>query len=125
MPQAGGQNPVLARLAAMRGGGGGQNPVGPGDQADALLKLKTGVDMLNDSLKGLQVGSEPYNAVAAAIKQLVKHVPQGAPTAGAQQTQLQDLQRQLARRAILQRVLAMQGGGSTPQPMPSTPLPGA
>ena len=97
---------------------------GMGTQADALMKVKSAVDMLQTALPALGAGSEAHTAVLRAITQLARHVPQGAPTAGVQQTQIQDMLRNTIRNALLQRVMAQQGGGQQPM-SPSTPLPGA
>jgi hypothetical protein len=67
------------------------------------------------------------------VTQLSRHIPQGQPTVGLQQTQLMDLVRNVARNAMMSKIMGQQqpaaGGpaqqaGPTP-PAPSTPLPGA
>lgn len=88
------------------------------------MQVKQAVDLLQSALPGLMTGSEPHRAVLQAINQLSRHVPQGAPTAGVQQTQLQDMLRNTVRNALLQRVMASQSGGASPM-APSTPTPGA
>ena len=123
-PGAGGPpSPVLAALARARGGAQPTAP-GMGTQANSLMQVKQAVDMLQTALPGLGVGSEAHTAVLNALRQLSRHIPQGAPTAGTQQTQLQDMMRNTIRNALLQRVMAQQGGGAQPM-APSTPLPGA
>jgi hypothetical protein len=120
-----GGSPVLAALARARGG---QSPSAPGQgtMASSLMQVKQAIDMLQQALPGLMTGSEPHTAVITAIRALSRHMPQGAPTAGVQQTGLQDMLRNTLRNALLQRVMAAQGaggaGGATP---PSTPVPGA
>jgi hypothetical protein len=80
-------------------------------------------------LTGLDAGSQPHRDALNALRQLSRHLPQGAPTAGVQQTQLGDVLRMIMRSALLQKLRGQQGGqqgGGGPQPpMPSTPLPGA
>ena len=91
-------------------------------QANALMQIKSAVEMLQGALPGLGTGGEIHQAVLTAIRALSGHVPQGAATAGVQQTQLQDMLRNTVRNALLQRVMSQQGGGGA---QPSTPLPGA
>jgi hypothetical protein len=114
---------------------------GAGDMAGGLMKLKTAVDMLQAALPSLATGSQQHKDAIRAISQLSRHLPQGAPTAGAQQTQLMDLLRSTMRNALLQKLMTQRqgqggppgppdggGGGAMPgqdQPTPSTPLPGA
>jgi hypothetical protein len=94
-----------------------------GEQAHSLMQVKTAVELLQTALPGLGTGGEVHTAVIRAINALSRHVPQGAPTVGTQQTMMQDLQRNTLRNAILQRLQAQQRG---PGPMqPSTPVPGA
>ena len=96
------------------------------------MMLQTAVQMITQALQGLPVGSEAHTAAINAMRQLSRHVPQGAPTTGVQQTQLQDMLRSLARNALLQRIMQQRsqqgGGGQQPgaqAPPPTTPLPGA
>lgn len=138
-PQGGG--PVLAALARRRGGAQPSAP-GMGNQADALMALKSAVDMIQNALHGLLPGSKPHTQAVNALRQLSRILPQGAPVAGVQQTQLQDLLRNTIRNALMQRIMSNQGGAQAPPgaadagtgpagpndaqaPMPSTPLPGA
>jgi len=88
------------------------------------MTIKSAIDMLQNALPGLGTGGEAHSAVLTAIRALSRHVPQGEPTAGVQQTQLQDMLRQTMRNALLQRVMAQQGGGQQPM-SPSVPMPGA
>jgi hypothetical protein len=96
-----------------------------GTQAQALMTIKQAVDMLQQALPGLGTGGEIHGAVLNAIRQLARHVPQGAPTAGVQQTQLQDMLRNTMRNALMQRIMQQQGAGGSGGPSPSTPIPGA
>jgi hypothetical protein len=116
---------------------------GPGNMAQGLMQMKTAVDMLQASLPNLATGSQQHKDCLNAISRLAKHLPQGAPTAGTQQTQIQDLLRSTMRNALMQRIMSQQGGGQggppggTPDggggaqppgdqaPPPATPLPGA
>ena len=133
--------PALAALARR-----GQQPQvsspGMGNMAQGLMQLKTAVDMLQAALPNLGTGSKQHTDCLKALQSLSKHLPQGAPTAGVQQTQLQDLLRNTIRNAMMQRLIGQQsgggqagggpggpgapgGGGMQPSPAPSMPLPGA
>ena len=113
---------------------------GPGNQADAMMKVKSAVDMITAALPGLGAGTPLYTASLNALRQLSKHLVTGGPTAGVQQTQLQDMLRGTIQRALFSKILqarAAQGqesnpnqpAGPSPQmaqaPMPSMALPGA
>jgi len=138
-PMEGG--PILAALARRS-----QSPAvsapGPGDMAAGLMMLKQAVDMIHQALPSLEAGSQPHKDAVNALSRLTRHLPQGAPTAGVQQTQLGDMMRNTQRNALLQKLMLSQQGGSqqggqgggtgpspsgtpTATPNPSTPIPGA
>jgi hypothetical protein len=95
---------------------------GAGRQADAIVKLGKAIQMIQEALMGLPVGSDIHKAANKAIGDLARHVPVGPDTQGVQQTAGQDLRRQQVAQALLG---AIKGGGG-PQPMaPALPLPGA
>lgn len=113
---------------------------GAGNQAQSMTQVKAAVDMITAALPGLGAGTPLYTAALNALRQLSKHLAQGQPTAGVQQTMLQDLLRRTTQNAMFQKMLGQRGAqgqegspdmsaGTTPQiaqaPMPSTPLPGA
>jgi hypothetical protein len=107
---------------------------GPGDQASSLTMIQNALAMLQTALPGLQPGTPVHRDLLRAVQSLSRHMAQGQPTVGVQQTQLQDMLRNTARNALLSKILGQQrqqGGegsptGAMPQaPMPSTPLPGA
>jgi hypothetical protein len=94
--------------------------------------------MITAALPGLQAGTPLHTASLNALRQLTRHLAQGAPTAGVQQTQLMDLLRRTIQNALMQRLMSQQQGGGNPNapagpspqfggqpPMPATPLPGA
>jgi hypothetical protein len=113
--------------------------------------IQQAVGMLQQALPGLQTGTPLHQDVLKGITRLSKHIPAGAPGAGVQQTQLQDLLKNVVKNAILSRIMGQQqqrgGPGGTPggpgqpaggnpvpgvvsqgggeAPMPSTPLPGS
>lgn len=138
MPTAGG--PILNSLARKQQGPQPSAP-GPGDQASSLTMVMNAIGMLQQALPGLAPGSPIHKDVLKAAQALSRHAPQGAPAAGVQQTQLQDLLKNVVKNALLQKIMASQGGGQKPggpggpsplggggqgaAPMPSTPLPGA
>lgn len=121
------KGPILSALAR-RAQGPGVSAPGPGDNAASLAKVQGAVAMLNEALAGL-TGHPAYHHVLRSLNQLSKVMPQQAPTAGVQQTQLGDMLRSTVKNALLQRIASGgqggQGGGSPPAPTPSTPLPGA
>jgi hypothetical protein len=133
MQPAGG--PVLAALQRARQAPQ-QSAPGPGNQADALMKIKTAIDLIQQALPGLQSGTPSHTAALRAAQQLSRHIPQGAPTAGVQMTQVMDLLRGIQQSPLIQMLQGVrgigqgqggqQGGGGQPQaPMPSAPMPGS
>ena len=132
-PMGGG--PVLAALAR-RGAGPPVSAPGPGNMAQGLMMLKQASDILTAALPNLDPGSPPHKDALRSLTTLSRHLPQGAPTAGVQQTQIGDMLRNTVRNALLQKIMQQRGGqgggqggpspGMPPQaPQPSTPLPGA
>lgn len=127
----GGPSPVLAALARRQMSPPISVP-GQGDMAHGLMQLKSAVDIIQAALPSLASGSQQHRDALRAVQSLSRHLPQGAPTAGVQQTQLGDLLRGTVRNALLQRLMSQRGGGAgpsaggmAPPPQPSTPLPGA
>jgi hypothetical protein len=93
------------------------------------MKIKMALEMIQQALSGLDQGSPVHRDALRALTTLSRHMPQGAPVAGVQQTGIQDLMRNTMRNAIMQKLT--QGGGQGGQqqrgspPMPSQPLPGS
>ena len=135
-----GGGPILAALAHRQ-----RNPQvsapGPGDTAHSMTLLMQAVGLCQQALPGLPTNSPMHRDCLKAITSLSRHANQGQPTAGVQQTQLQDLLRNVVRNAMLSRIMGQQGNQGQPQagpsgtspmqaasaapPMPSTPMPGA
>jgi hypothetical protein len=99
-----------------------------------MTQVQNALGMLQQALSGLQPGTPVHRDVLRALQSLSRHMAQGAPTAGVQQTQLKDMLRAVARNALLSNIMGQQqqgGGQGAPAgamaqaPMPSTPLPGA
>lgn len=136
MPQGGG--PILASIANRQRGPQVSAP-GPGDQASSMTMLMQAIGLMQSALAGLQPGTPIQQDALRAVQRLSRHVPQGAPAAGVQRTQLEDLLRNIVKNVLLQRIMGQRnqqgapgGGGASPipgampqAPMPSTPLPGA
>jgi hypothetical protein len=140
-PQGGG--PVLASIANRQRGPQVSAP-GPGDQASSMTMLMQAIGLMQQALPGLAPGTPIQQDALKAVQRLSKHVPQGAPGAGVQRTQLEDLLRNIVKNALLQRIMGQQrpgqgggqgggqGAGPSPTPgamaqapSPSMPLPGA
>jgi hypothetical protein len=126
-PQGG---PIMAALQRSRQGPQASAP-GAGNQADSLMKLKSAIDLIQQSLPGLMAGTPVHTSALRAVTQLSRHLPQGSPTAGVQMTQLRDLMRGVQQNPLLQMLQGMRGGGGAggggeqQAPNPSTPMPGA
>ena len=91
------------------------------------MQVKMALDMLQGALPNLSLGGDVHRDVINAINRLSRHLPQGMPTTGAQQTGIRDMLRNTIRNAMLQRLQQQQGGqgGGQQPPQPSMPLPGA
>lgn len=98
---------------------------GMGTQAGALQKVSMAIDLLQQALPALGVGSQQHRAVLTALNHLSRQAGGNQPPAGAQGTAIQDMLRNHQRNAILQRLMAGQQGGPGPGMSPSTPMPGA
>lgn len=132
-PQGGG--PILAAIAGRQRSAQPSAP-GPGDAAHALTLMTQAVGLIQQALPGLQTGTPMHTSALRAVTQLSRHIPGGAPSAGVQQTQLQDLLKNVIKNALVSRIMNQRGqqqgsggpdmpAGAAPAPMPSTPLPGA
>lgn len=146
-PTAGG-GPILAAIANKQRGPQVSAP-GPGDMGNSTMLVMQAYGLLKQALPGLLPGSPIEQDVLKITQRMSRHLPQGQPAAGVQQTQLMDLLRNVLKNALLQKIMGQMrpgrgmgqeqvqtGGpsvGGAPQipgamaqaPMPSTPLPGA
>jgi hypothetical protein len=94
-----------------------------------MQMLMQAVAMIQQALPHLPPGSPMHRDALQAATRLSRHANQGQPTAGIQQTGIQDLLKNVMRNALLQKIMGQQGqGGQQGAPgagQPSTPLPGA
>ena len=92
--------------------------------------------LLSQALQNFPAGSKQWNDIHSSLGKIAKHMAQGAPESGVQQTQLGDMLRNVVRNALLQRIMGQRGGqggggqsapggGQPGIPSPATPLPGA
>lgn len=101
-------------------GPGGAPSDNPGVVADAMSKVRTAVDMLQQSLPGIPIGSDAHKEVLSAITKLSKAVPPTEAIPGIQTTQLAGLQQQASQDQMLQQLAAAMGQGPATQPVQSS-----
>lgn len=99
-------------------GPGGQPSDNPGLAADSMSKVRMAVDMLQQALPGLPIGSPPQKDVLDAIQKLSKSVPASEAIPGVQQTQLAGLQKEAQESAMLQNLSRAMGSQQGPGPGP-------
>lgn len=83
-----------------------------------MSKVRTAVDMLQQALPGLPIGSPPQKDVLDAIQKLSKSVPASEAIPGVQQTQLAGLQKDAQETAMLRNLSRAMGAQSGPGPGP-------
>lgn len=83
----------------------------PGLQADAMSKVHTAIQLLEQALPNLPVGSDPHKDVLDAISKLSKTAPASEAIPGVQTSQLAGLQRQAQQSAPLQALARAMGQG--------------
>jgi hypothetical protein len=111
---------------------------GPGNMAQGMQLITQAHGLLTQALQMFPAGTPQWKDIHKSLGSIARHMSQGAPEAGAQQTNLLDLIRNVARNALLQKIMSQrsqgQGGGGgggepgPPQPgvpSPAMPLPGA
>lgn len=133
-----GGGPILAMLGRQQMSPPVTAP-GPGNMAQGMMLLTQAHGLLTQALPNFPAGTAQWKATHRAIGDLGKHMSQGAPGAGVQQTQLGDMLKSVVRNALLQKVMQSRGGGApggpsggppggesgAGAPPPSMPLPGA
>jgi hypothetical protein len=130
-----GGGPILAMLGRQQMGPPVTAP-GPGNMAQGMMMLTQAHGLLTQALQMFPAGSPQWKDVHKSLGSLGRHMSQGAPETGAQQTNLMDLLRNVAKNALLQRIMQQRGGspggggnepgpGAPGVPSPATPLPGA
>jgi hypothetical protein len=93
-----------------------------------MMMLQNAIQLIQQAALGLPAGSPMHRDATRAVGSLSRHLQQGQPTAGVQQTQLGDLLRMVAKSGLLQMLRGQGGqqdGDAGAPPMPSTPLPGS
>jgi len=112
---------------------------GPGNMAKGMMLVTQAHGLLTQALQMFPVNSPQWKDIHSSLGRLGRHMASGAPEAGAQQTNLLDMIRNVAKNALLQRIMAQKGGspgggggggpepgpGAAGVPSPATPLPGA
>lgn len=108
--------------------------------AQGMMLLTQAHGLLTQALPNFPAGTAQWKATHRAIGDLGKHMSQGAPGAGVQQTQLGDMLKSVVRNALMQKIMQSRGGGAPGSPgaspggpeggapgapPPSMPLPGA
>ena len=104
----------------------GASPVGvpsgnPGQNANAMAKIREYIKGLSTELANLAPGSDEYKAVYDALGKLNKAVPPSAEVPGIQQQTLRNLGQEAQQSAAMQSLMRNMGGGSggaaaSPQP---------
>lgn len=129
-----GGGPILASIARQQMGPQTSAP-GPGDMAKGIALVTQAHGLLAQAVP-LFPGQQSDD-ILKAMQRLSRHMSQSAPTAGLQQTQMQDQMRNIVKNALLQNIMRRQGQGGGPggpggggdmaggAPPPSAPLPGA
>lgn len=129
-----GGGPILAMLGRQQMSPPITAP-GPGNIAQGMQLLTQAHGLMTQALQNFPPGSPQWKDTHQAIGRLARHMSQGAPGAGVQQTQLGDMLKNVVKNALLQKIMQSRSqapgggggpGGSVPGvPSPSTPLPGA
>jgi hypothetical protein len=87
----------------------------PGAQAGAMAKVREAINILQQVLPSIPLGSEPHKAIMSAISGMSKYIPPSAEVPGVQQTALRDLQKNAGQNAMLQQVMGSLGAGGSQQ----------
>jgi hypothetical protein len=85
--------------------------------ADAFSKMREAIKLVEMALPALQPGTDAYKSTIDALGKLNKAFPASEEVPGVQNTQLQGLQQQAQKSAMMQALMRqMQGGGGAPPP---------
>ena len=82
-----------------------------GLQAQALSQVREAVNLLQQALPALQVGSDPQKAVLDSVSKLSKVVPASEAVPGVQMATLAGLQKQVGQDAMMQQLAGALGAG--------------
>jgi hypothetical protein len=113
-----------------------------GDIGQSMGLIQQAHSFLKQAMVGLPPGSPLEQDIGKFLLRLGRHLPRGAPGQGIQQTQLQDMLRNVVKNALISKIMGQmktprpgQGQQAAPSgappgamaqaPNPSTPLPGA
>lgn len=105
----GGMPPPAMGASAM------QPPTGnPGEAANAMSVVREALNLLNQSLSKIPVGSEVYRAISGAIDKLGKHLSPSDEVPGVQKNTISNLSRDAQQSASMQALMRSLGsaGGS-------------
>ncbi len=96
----------------------------PGIAADAMSKVREAIKLIELALPGLPPGTEAHKNTIDALGKLSKAFPASEEVPGVQNTQLQALQQQAQKSAMMQALMrAMQGAGGPATPPQQAPPP--
>lgn len=132
-----GGGPILAMLGRQQMSPPVTAP-GPGNMAQGMMLMTNAHGMLTQALQNFPPGSPQWKDIHKSLGMIAKHMSQGAPTAGVQQTSLIDMIKNVGKNMLMQKIMQNQGHGGSQggpgggpgspvpgAPSPSTPLPGA
>lgn len=88
-----------------------------GAGAHAEDKVKTGLDMLQQALPGLEMGSDLHTAVLKAVTQISTHIAKGTDDGSGKMQQLVQAAR-AAQSDPAPKMFGPDGGGGAPPPAP-------
>lgn len=83
----------------------------PGEAAAASAQVRQAIQLLEQALPKLGIGTKQHEACVNAIKGLAKQYPAQDEVPGVQQTALLALQRQMREGGMMRQLMAQQGGG--------------
>lgn len=111
----GGSSPFMAFLGRQQMGPQPTAP-GPGDMSQGTVLMTQAHGLLTQALQMFPGQSQQYKDVHRALGVLGRHMSQNAPTAGAQQTNIMDQIRNIAKNTLLQHIMSSGGQGASGGP---------